>query len=92
MAVVLRRFDLNYGIQRSENGGTSGASRGDAPPACRGWQYLGGGLQLSTSGTFPFQSATLQMPELMQASSLGRPARTINMNRLGEALTEPNAV
>src|SRR5437764_15415470 len=28
------------------------------------------------------------MPELMNASPLGRPARMINMNQLGDALTE----
>jgi len=82
---------LNYGIQRSENGGTAARAVAMLPLLTGGWQYVGGGLQLSTSGTFPFQSATLQMPELMQASPLGRLARTINMNRLGEALTEPDA-
>ena len=52
------------------------------------WQQAGGGLLLSTSGAFPFNSAKLQMPELMQASPLGRTARTVNMSRLGHALTE----
>lgn len=82
---------LNYGIQRSENGGTAARAVAMLPLLTGAWQYVGGGLQLSTSGTFPFQSAVLQMPELMQASPLGRPARTINMNRLGEALTTPDA-
>ncbi|HEY2038234.1 MAG TPA: molybdopterin-dependent oxidoreductase, partial [Edaphobacter sp.] len=82
---------LNYGIQRSENGGTAARAVAMLPLLTGGWQYLGGGLQLSTSGTFPFQSTTLQMPELMEASPLGRASRTINMNRLGEALTEADA-
>ena len=34
------------------------------------------------------QPAKLQMPELMQASPLGRAARMVNMNELGDALTE----
>ncbi len=55
------------------------------------WQYTGGGLQLSTSGSFPFQSAALQMPELMQASPLARAARVVNMSRLGEALAAADA-
>ena len=55
------------------------------------WKYKGGGLQLSTSGSFPFASAKLHMPELMKASPLGRDARTINMSLLGEALTKPDA-
>ncbi|WP_260703407.1 molybdopterin-containing oxidoreductase family protein [Edaphobacter flagellatus] len=82
---------LNYGIQRSENGGTAARAVAMLPLLTGSWQYKGGGLQLSTSGTFPFKSARLQMPELMQASSLGRDARIINMNQLGEALTTDDA-
>jgi anaerobic selenocysteine-containing dehydrogenase len=82
---------LNYGIQRSENGGTAVRAVAMLPLLTGAWQYVGGGLQLSTSGTFPFQSIALQMPELMQASPLGRPARVINMNCLGEALTTADA-
>jgi len=82
---------LNYGIQRSENGGTAARAVAMLPLLTGSWQHVGGGLQLSTSGSFPFQSAKLQMPELMQASPLGRAARTINMNRLGEALTTADA-
>src|SRR5205823_4102365 len=51
------------------------------------WRHLGGGLQLSTSGAFPFNTDATQMPELMKASPLGRDARIVNMSRLGEALT-----
>ncbi|QNI37383.1 molybdopterin-containing oxidoreductase family protein [Edaphobacter albus] len=82
---------LNYGIQRSENGGTATRAVAMLPLLTGAWQYVGGGLQLSTSGSFPFQSAALQMPQLMQASPLGRAARIINMNQLGEALTSPDA-
>ena len=52
------------------------------------WKYQGGGLQLSTSGAFPWDSDALEMEELMMASPLGRRARTVNMSRLGHALTE----
>jgi anaerobic selenocysteine-containing dehydrogenase len=82
---------LNYGIQRSENGGTAVRAVSMLPLITGAWQYVGGGLQLSTSGTFPFQTAKLQKPELMYASPLGREARTINMNQLGEALTASDA-
>jgi anaerobic selenocysteine-containing dehydrogenase len=82
---------LNYGIQRSENGGTAVRAVAMLPLLTGAWQYVGGGLQLSTSGTFPFQSTALQMPELMQASPLGRPARVVNMSLLGEALTSADA-
>ncbi len=79
---------LNYGIQRSENGGTAARAVMMLPLITGSWKQRGGGLLLSTSGAFSFASAKLQMPELMRASPLGRAARVINMNQLGHALTE----
>jgi anaerobic selenocysteine-containing dehydrogenase len=79
---------LNYGIQRSENGGTAARAVCMLPLITGSWKHRGGGLQLSTSGSFPFNSNALQMPELMLKSLLGRPARIINMSQLGGALTE----
>ena len=78
---------LNYGIQRSENGGTAARAVCMLPLLTGAWKYKGGGLQLSTSGSFPFNDNLLQMPELMKASALGRAARVINMSLLGQALT-----
>jgi anaerobic selenocysteine-containing dehydrogenase len=77
---------LNYGIQRSENGGTAARAVCMLPLLTGAWRYRGGGLQLSTSGSFPFNDKALQMPELMQASPLGRQARVVNMSLLGQAL------
>jgi anaerobic selenocysteine-containing dehydrogenase len=58
-------------------------------PALTGaWKHLGGGLQLSTSGAFRWDSEALERPDLMLASPLGRPARMVNMSVLGNALTE----
>jgi anaerobic selenocysteine-containing dehydrogenase len=79
---------LNYGIQRSENGGTAVRAVAMLPLITGSWKHKGGGLMLSMSGAFPFNSEALQMPELMRASSLGRDARVVNMSLLGEALTE----
>ncbi|MEO6922412.1 MAG: molybdopterin-dependent oxidoreductase, partial [Bryocella sp.] len=79
---------LNYGIQRNETGGTSVRAVCMLPVITGSWTQRGGGLQLSTSGSFPFNSEKLQMPELMQASPLHRETRTINMIQLGHALTE----
>jgi anaerobic selenocysteine-containing dehydrogenase len=79
---------LNYGIQRSENGGTAARAVAMLPLITGSWKQRGGGLLLSASGAFPFDSDKLRMPELMKASELGRPARMINMNELGWALTE----
>ena len=79
---------MNYGIQRSENGGTAARAVAMLPLITGSWKQRGGGMVLSTSGAFPFASGKLQMPELMLASPLQREARTINMTQLGEALTE----
>ncbi len=79
---------LNYGVQRSENGGTAVRAIAMLPLVTGSWKRRGGGLQLSTSGAFPFNAKALQMPELMQKSPLGRPARVVNMSLLGQALTE----
>ncbi len=79
---------LNYGIQRSENGGTAARAVAMLPLITGSWKQRGGGLLLSVSGSFPFNSVKLQMPELMQASPLGRAARMVNMSELGLALTE----
>ncbi len=78
---------LNYGIQRSENGGTAARAVCMLPLLTGSWTKCGGGMQLSTSGAFPFNERALQMPELMQASLLGRVTREVNMSQLGQALT-----
>ncbi len=82
---------LNYGIQRSENGGTAARAVCMLPLLTGAWKYKGGGLQLSTSGSFPFNSDALHMPELMLASPLGHAARVVNMSQLGQALTMADA-
>ena len=79
---------LNYGIQRSENGGTAVRAVAMLPLITGSWKQRGGGLLLSVSGAFPFNETKLRMPELMQASPLGRAARMVNMSELGLALTE----
>ena len=79
---------VNYGVQRSESGGTAVRAIAMLPLLTGAWRQPGGGLLLSTSGAFQFNQAALQMPELMQTSPLGRAARTVNMSRLGHALTE----
>src|SRR5246127_1727327 len=56
---------LNYGIQRSENGGTSARAVCMLPLLTGAWKDLGGGLQLSTSGAFRFDAQALERPDLM---------------------------
>ncbi len=79
---------INYGIQRTDNGGTAARAVGMLPLLTGAWKHHGGGVLLSTSAAFGFNEAALRMPELMQASPLRRVARTVNMSRLGHALTE----
>ena len=78
---------LNYGVQRSQNGGMATRAIAMLPCVIGSWKEVGGGLQLSTSGGYGLNNAALERPELM-TKSLGRPARTINMVELGKALNE----
>jgi anaerobic selenocysteine-containing dehydrogenase len=56
-------------------------------PAVTGaWRDVGGGATLSTSGAFRMNNAALERPEWVPPGT-----RTINMIRLGEALTAPDA-
>lgn len=76
---------LNYGVQRSEGGGMATRAIAMLPCITGSWKEAGGGLQLSTSGAFGLNRASLEREDLMQ-KSLGRPARSINMVELGSAL------
>lgn len=80
---------LNYGIQRGENGGMATRAVAMLPVLTGSWKEIGGGLQMSLSGAFELNGDALKRSDLMKAS-LGRPARVINMVKLGEALTETN--
>jgi len=82
---------LNYGVQRSERGGMATRTVAMLPCLTGSWKEVGGGLQMSLSGSFGLDKASLERLDLMAlASPLGRPARVINMNRLGKVLTETN--
>jgi anaerobic selenocysteine-containing dehydrogenase len=80
---------MNYGVQRSQNGGAASRAIAMLPCITGSWKEVGGGFQLSTSGAFGLNNAALERADLMQ-NSLGRPARTINMVELGKALNEVN--
>jgi anaerobic selenocysteine-containing dehydrogenase len=73
---------LNYGVQRSERGGTAVRAIAMLPVITGAWQHIGGGLQLSTSQAFHFNRTALEMPELQPG-----PTRMLNMSELGSALT-----
>ena len=76
---------LNYGVQRSEGGGMATRAITMLPCITGSWKQVGGGLQLSTSGAYQLNEQALERPDLM-LKSLGRPARTVNMVQLGDAL------
>ena len=78
---------LNYGIQRADNGGMATRAVAMLPVLTGSWKEFGGGLQMSLSGAFEFNANALKRVDLME-TTLGRPARVINMVKLGEVLTE----
>ena len=82
---------VNYGVQRSDQGGAAVRAIAALPALTGSWKEAGGGLQLTTSQAFQFNSKALEMPELQERSTLGREARLVNMSELGKALTELDA-
>lgn len=76
---------LNYGLQRHAGGGSAVRAIILLPAITGAWNDAGGGCQLSSSGTFTLNTKAIERPDLIRP---GR--RTINMSRLGEALTETN--
>ena len=76
---------VNYGLQRHAGGGMAVRTIACLPAVTGHWRVAGGGVQLSTSANFAFDKAKLHR------SDLGPATRTINMIRLGEALTTRDA-
>ncbi len=76
---------VNYGLQRHYGGGMAVRTIACLPAITGHWRRAGGGVQLSTSANFRFNNAALERPDLSP------PGRTINMIRLGEALTSGDA-
>jgi anaerobic selenocysteine-containing dehydrogenase len=76
---------LNYGVQRSEGGGMATRAVAMLPCITGSWKEVGGGLQLSTSGSFKLNKEALKCAHLMR-KPLGRDAREVNMVELGKAL------
>lgn len=76
---------VNYGLQRHAGGGMAVRTIACLPALTGHWKRAGGGVQLSSSANFLFNKAALGRPDLSP------PVRTINMIRLGEALTTADA-
>jgi molybdopterin guanine dinucleotide-containing S/N-oxide reductase-like protein len=77
---------VNYGVQRAQNGGMAVRAIAMLPCITGSWKEIGGGLQLSTSGSFFLDDEANERPDLMLKSPLGRAARVVNMSELGKAL------
>ena len=73
---------LNYGLQRHAGGGMAVRNIAILPALVGAWRQRGGGAMLSASGAFHVDKTTLERPDLRQF-----PARSINMIRLGDALS-----
>ncbi|HEY3287128.1 MAG TPA: molybdopterin oxidoreductase family protein [Gemmatimonadaceae bacterium] len=76
---------INYGLQRHGGGAMAVRTIACLPAITGHWRRPGGGVQLSTSANFKYNTAALERPELSPE------VRTINMIRLGDALTRSDA-
>ena len=76
---------LNYGVQRSEGGGMATRAIVMLPCITGSWKEIGGGLQMSTSGSFGLNKDALTRPDL-KPDGLEYVPRTVNMVELGKAL------
>lgn len=74
---------INYGLQRHRGGGMAVRNVACLPVLVGAWRERGGGLQLTSSGSFQLDRHGLDRPDLLG----DRNPRTFNMNRLGEALS-----
>ncbi len=76
---------INYGLQRHAGGGMAVRTIACLPAVAGHWRRAGGGIQLSTSANFQYDKQAMERPDIAQ------PSRLINMIRLGDALTRPDA-
>ena len=76
---------VNYGMQRHAGGGNAVRAIACLPALVGAWRDPAGGALLSSSGTYPVDTAALERPDLIR----GTP-RTINMSAIGDALLDAN--
>jgi anaerobic selenocysteine-containing dehydrogenase len=73
---------LNYGLNRHGGGGMAVRTIACLPAVVGAWRDAGGGVLLSTSGTFPTDKAYLERPDLVPPGT-----RSLNMSEIGRLLT-----
>jgi anaerobic selenocysteine-containing dehydrogenase len=76
---------INYGLQRHGGGAMAVRTIACLPAITGHWRRPGGGVQLSTSANFKYNTAALERADLSPD------VRTVNMIRLGDALTREDA-
>jgi anaerobic selenocysteine-containing dehydrogenase len=76
----------NYGVQRVRGGGMAVRNIACLPALVGAWRHPAGGVQLSSSGSFPSNKAKLQRPDLLK-----KLPRTINMTTIGDDLLRPSS-
>ena len=64
---------MNYGVQRSENGGTAVRAIAMLPALTGAWKHRGGGGQISTAAHSQWNKEAVERPDLALASPLGAP-------------------
>ncbi len=74
---------VNYGMQRTAGGGNAVRAIACLPALIGAWRDPAGGALLSSSGTYPIDTAALERPDLIR-----RRPRTVNMSTIGDALHE----
>jgi anaerobic selenocysteine-containing dehydrogenase len=75
---------VNYGLNRHAGAGNAVRAITCLPALVGAWRHPGGGMLLSTSGTFPVDGPALERPDLMPPGT-----RTLNMSQIGRILLDP---
>ncbi|HUG53367.1 MAG TPA: molybdopterin oxidoreductase family protein [Vicinamibacteria bacterium] len=75
---------LNYGLNRHAGGGMAVRAIACLPAVVGAWRDPGGGMLLSSSGTFPVNTPALERPDLQPG-----PTRLLNMSQIGRILNDP---
>ncbi|HVR71087.1 MAG TPA: molybdopterin oxidoreductase family protein [Vicinamibacteria bacterium] len=74
---------INYGLNRHAGAGMAVRTITCLPALTGAWRHPGGGVLLSTSGTFPVDNAALERPDLIRPGT-----RTLNMSQIGRVLLD----
>jgi len=74
---------INYGLNRHAGAGMAVRTIACLPAVVGAWRDAGGGILLSTSATYPVDTAALERPDLVRPGT-----RTINMSEIGRVLND----